>query len=120
PASVPKEVKYEAYSSVVDLFDESVKKFGSAVAFECMGKTMSYTELDRLSSHFANYLTQELKLKKGTRVAIQMPNILQYPVAMFGVLKAGMIVVNTNPLYTSAEMKHQFIDSGADVIVIVE
>jgi long-chain acyl-CoA synthetase len=120
PASVPKEVNYKVYSSVVDLFDESVKKFGSAVAFECMGKTMSYLELDRLSSHFANYLTQELKLKKGTRVAIQMPNVLQYPVAMFGALKAGMIVVNTNPLYTPSEMKHQFNDSGAEVIVIVE
>lgn len=120
PASVPKEVKFDAYSSVVDLFDESVKKFGSAVAFECMGKTMSFSELDLHSNHFANYLTHELKLKKGTRIAIQMPNVLQYPVAMFGSLKAGMIVVNTNPLYTSAEMKHQFNDSGAEVIVIVE
>ena len=120
PASVPKEVNYQIYSSVVDLFDESVKKFGEAVAFECMGKTMSFSELDRLSSYFANYLTQELKLKKGTRVAIQMPNVLQYPVAMFGALKAGMVVVNTNPLYTPAEMKHQFNDSGAEVIVIVQ
>ena len=120
PASVPKEVNYEIYSSVVDLFDESVKKYGPAVAYECMGKTMSFSELDRLSNHFANYLSEELKLKKGTRVAIQMPNTLQYPVAMFGALKAGMVVVNTNPLYTAAEMKHQFNDSGAEVIVIVE
>jgi long-chain acyl-CoA synthetase len=120
PASVPREVNYESYSSVVDLFDESVKKYGDAVAYECMGKTVSYSELDRLSSHFANYLSEELKLKKGTRVAIQMPNILQYPVAMFGSLKAGMVVVNTNPLYTPSEMKHQFNDSGAEVIVIVE
>ncbi|OOG74952.1 AMP-binding protein [Algoriphagus sp. A40] len=120
PASVDKEVNYEAYSSIVDLFDESVRKFGSAVAFECMGKTMSYSELDKLSAQFANYLTQVLKLEKGSRVAIQMPNILQYPVAMFGALRAGMVVVNTNPLYTPAEMKHQFNDSGADVVVIVE
>lgn len=120
PASVDKEVNCEAYSSIVDLFDESVKKFGPAVAFECMGKTMSYSELDRLSVQFANYLIQVLKLEKGSRVAIQMPNILQYPVAMFGALRAGMVVVNTNPLYTPAEMKHQFNDSGADVIVIVE
>lgn len=120
PASVDKEVNYEAYSSIVDLFDESVKKFGSAVAFECMGKTMSFSELDKLSEQFANYLTYVLKLEKGSRVAIQMPNILQYPVAMFGALRAGMVVVNTNPLYTPAEMKHQFNDSGADVIVIVE
>jgi len=120
PASVDREVNYEAYSSIVDLFDESVKKFGSAVAFECMGKTMTYSELDKLSIQFANYLTQSLKLEMGSRVAIQMPNILQYPVAMFGALRAGMVVVNTNPLYTPSEMKHQFNDSGADVIVIVE
>lgn len=120
PASVDQEVNYEAYSSIVDLFDESVKKFGGSVAFECMGKTMTFSELDALSIQFANYLTHVLKLEKGSRVAIQMPNILQYPVAMFGALRAGMVVVNTNPLYTPSEMKHQFNDSGADVIVIVE
>lgn len=120
PASVDKEVNCEAYSSINELFEESVRKYGSAVAFECMGKTISYNELDRLSAQFANYLTQVLKLEKGSRVAIQMPNILQYPVAMFGALRAGMVVVNTNPLYTPTEMKHQFNDSGADVIVIVE
>jgi long-chain acyl-CoA synthetase len=120
PPSVPREVNYEIYSSVVDLFDESVKKYGPAVAYECMGKTMSFSELDRLSNQFANYLSEELKLAKGTRVAIQMPNVLQYPVVMFGALKAGMVVVNTNPLYTPAEMKHQFNDSGAEVVVIVQ
>jgi long-chain acyl-CoA synthetase len=119
PASVDKEVDCKAYGSVVELFEESVKKFGSATAFECMGKTLSFTELDRLSTQFANYLLKELKLPKGTRVAIQMPNILQYPVVMFGVLRAGMVVVNTNPLYTPAEMRHQFNDAGADVVVIV-
>jgi long-chain acyl-CoA synthetase len=120
PASVDKEIDYKAYSSVCDLFEESVKKFSSEVAFECMGKTMTFSELDKLSSQFANYLSQVLKLPKGSRVAIQMPNILQYPVVMFGALRAGMVVVNTNPLYTPVEMKHQFNDSGADVIVIVE
>lgn len=119
PASVEKEVDCKAYESVTELFEESVKKFNSAIAYECMGKTISFNELDRLSGHFANYLTQELKLSKGSRVAIQMPNVLQYPVVMFGALRAGMVVVNTNPLYTPAEMKHQFNDSGADVIVIV-
>ena len=119
PPSVDKQVDFKAYSSVIDLFDESVKKYGSAVAYECMGKTMSFQELDRLSAQFANYLTHDLKLEKGSRVAIQMPNILQYPVVMFGALRAGMVVVNTNPLYTPSEMKHQFNDSGADVIVIV-
>ncbi|QYH38865.1 MULTISPECIES: AMP-binding protein [Algoriphagus] len=119
PASVEKEVNCEAYSSVADLFDESVEKYKDAVAYECMGKTMSFNQVNEYSAHFASYLTEELKLKKGSRVAIQMPNILQYPVVMFGALRAGMVVVNTNPLYTSSEMKHQFNDSGADVIVIV-
>ena len=119
PESVPNEVDFNAYSSVAELFDESVKNFGDAVAYECMGKTMSFNELNRLSEDFASYLTQVLRLKKGTRVAIQMPNTLQYPVAMFGAVRAGMIVVNTNPLYTSSEMKHQFQDSGAELIIIV-
>jgi long-chain acyl-CoA synthetase len=119
PSSVPHEVDCTAYSSVTELFEESVKKFGSAVAYECMGKTLTFQELDRLSAQFANYLIHELKLSKGSRVAIQMPNVLQYPVAMFGALRAGMVVVNTNPLYTPSEMKHQFNDSGADVVVIV-
>ena len=119
PSSVPQEVDCTAYTSVTELFEESVKKFGTAVAYECMGKTLTFQELDRLSAQFANYLIFELKLSKGSRVAIQMPNVLQYPVAMFGALRAGMVVVNTNPLYTPSEMKHQFNDSGADVVVIV-
>ena len=119
PELVDKEVDCEAYSSISDLFEESVQKFKDAVAYECMGKTLSFNELDRMSANFANYLIHDLKLPKGSRVAIQMPNILQYPVVMFGVLRAGMVVVNTNPLYTPAEMKHQFNDSGADVVVIV-
>jgi long-chain acyl-CoA synthetase len=119
PSAVPHEVDCTAYSSVTELFEESVKKYGTAVAYECMGKTLTFQELDRLSAQFANYLIHELKLSKGSRVAIQMPNVLQYPVAMFGALRAGMVVVNTNPLYTPSEMKHQFNDSGADVVVIV-
>lgn len=119
PDSVPKEVDCAAYSSVVDLFEESVTNYGDSVAYECMGKTMSFNELNKLSEDFASYLTNVLRLKKGNRVAIQMPNTLQYPVAMFGAIRAGMIVVNTNPLYTSSEMKHQFKDSGADLIIIV-
>ncbi|WP_296700289.1 AMP-binding protein [Algoriphagus sp.] len=119
PNSVDKIVDCEAYESVSELFDESVKKYGSATAYECMGKTLSFLELNKLSAQFANYLIHVLKLEEGSRIAIQMPNTLQYPVVMFGALRAGMIVVNTNPLYTSSEMKHQFNDSGADVIVIV-
>jgi long-chain acyl-CoA synthetase len=119
PPTVNQEINTTAYTSISELFDECVQKYGDKVAYECMGKTLSFNELDKLSGHFAAYLTEVLKLKKGARVAIQMPNILQYPVAMFGALRAGMVVVNTNPLYTSSEMKHQFNDSGADVVVIV-
>ncbi|MDX5338100.1 MAG: AMP-binding protein, partial [Cyclobacteriaceae bacterium] len=120
PPSVDKEVNVTAYNSVCDLFEESVRKFSNEIAFECMGKTMTFKVLDEMSANFANYLSQSLKLEKGSRVAIQMPNTLQYPVVMFGALRAGMIVVNTNPLYTPSEMKHQFNDAGVDVIVIVE
>ncbi|MGY6559179.1 MAG: AMP-binding protein [Nitritalea sp.] len=119
PKSVDKEVDVQAYASVTALFEESVRKFGAATAYECMGKTISFQELDRLSRQFAAFLQNDLKLKKGAKVAIQMPNCLQYPVAMFGILRAGMVVVNTNPLYTASEMKHQFTDSQADAIVIL-
>jgi long-chain acyl-CoA synthetase len=119
PQDVEREVNVRMYSSVVNLFEESVTKFKDAVAYECMGKKLTYSELDKYSRDFAAYLQGVLKLKKGDRVAIQMPNCLQYPVAMFGVLRAGMVVVNTNPLYTPREMKHQFDDSGADAIVIL-
>jgi long-chain acyl-CoA synthetase len=119
PPSVAKEVDVNAYSSLVDLFEESVKKFGNAVAYECMGKTMTFKEVDEYSMNFAAYLQNDLKMKKGDRIAIQMPNLLQYPLVMFGALRAGLIVVNTNPLYTPSEMKHQFNDAGVDAIVIL-
>lgn len=119
PNGVETEINVKAYSSVVNLFEESVQKYGDAIAYECMGKTITFNDVDRLSQHFASYLQHELNMKKGDRVAIQMPNCLQYPVVMFGVLRAGMVVVNANPLYTPREMKHQFEDSGADAIVIL-
>lgn len=119
PPSVAKEVDVNAYSSLVDLFEESVKKFGNAIAYECMGKTMTFKEVDEYSMNFAAYLQNDLKMKKGDRIAIQMPNLLQYPLVMFGALRAGLIVVNTNPLYTPSEMKHQFNDAGVDAIVIL-
>ena len=119
PSAVDKEVDLHAYNSLVDLFEESVEKFGDSVAYECMGKTLTYNDVDRYSAIFASFLQHELHLKKGDRVAIQMPNCLQYPVALFGILRAGMIVVNTNPLYTSSEMRHQFVDSGVAAIVIL-
>ncbi len=119
PESVDKDVDIEAYSSLSALFDESVKKYGDMAAYECMGKSITFNELDKMSAQFGSFLQNTLGLKKGARVALQMPNTLQYPVAMFGVLRAGMVVVNTNPLYTPKEMKHQFNDSGADAVVIV-
>ncbi len=117
-SSVPKEINIQEYQSLVHLFNTAVKKFKNQPAFTNFGKTISYNELDKLSNQFASYLSDTLKLEKGDRIAIQMPNLLQYPIAMFGALKAGLIVVNTNPLYTSREMKHQFKDSGAKAIVI--
>lgn len=119
PDSVPQEIDPHHYASLVDLFEECFQKYSDLPAFECMGKVISYRELDKLSLDFAAYLQQELHLKKGDRIAVQMPNLLQYPVVAFGALRAGLVVVNTNPLYTAREMEHQFKDSGAKAIVIL-
>jgi long-chain acyl-CoA synthetase len=119
PTGIPHTINPEQYSSILDLFDESVAKFGDHPAFENMGKQISYNELDSLSADFASFLQNKAGLEQGDRIAIQMPNLLQYPVVMFGALRAGLIVVNTNPLYTSREMKHQFKDSGATAVVIL-
>ncbi|HMV10751.1 MAG TPA: AMP-binding protein [Cyclobacteriaceae bacterium] len=119
PEGIPAEIKLYEYESLPDLFEKSCAKFKDRVAFENMGATMTFAEVDRLSRDFAAYL-QSIGLKKGDRIAIQMPNLLQFPVAFFGALRAGLTVVNTNPLYTPREMEHQFKDSGAKAIVIVE
>jgi len=118
PEGVPHEIKLNEYRSVVHLFEESCKKYSQKVAFENMGARLTYAEVDKLSRDFGAYL-QSLGLQKGDRIAIQMPNALQFPIAFFGALRAGLIVVNTNPLYTPREMEHQFRDSGAVAIVIV-
>ena len=102
------------------MVDDRIEQYSDLVAFENMGKEMTFSELGQAINNFASYLQNHTNLKKGDRVAIQMPNLLQYPVALYGVLKAGMVVVNTNPLYTSSEMLHQFNDSGAKAVVIVE
>ncbi len=120
PRSVPEEVDLDTYASIVEVFDEGVRKFGPQVAYTCMGKSLSYDEVGRLSADFGAYLQKVLKLPKGARVALMMPNVLQYPVAMFGVLRAGYTVVNVNPLYTPRELEHQLRDSGACAIVILE
>jgi long-chain acyl-CoA synthetase len=113
------EINPNEYQTIVEVFEQSCKKFASNPAFTCMGKTITFAELDDLSARFAAYLQQKTDLKPGDRIAIQMPNVLQYPVALFGAMRAGLIIVNTNPLYTPREMEHQFIDSGARAIVIL-
>lgn len=118
PAGIPKEVQLYEYNSVNEIFEESCKKFKDKVAFENMGAQLTYAQVDDLSGKFAAYL-QGLGLQKGERIAIQMPNLLQFPIAFIGALKAGLIVVNTNPLYTPREMEHQFKDSGVVAIVIL-
>src|SRR5205814_3769091 len=101
------------------VFEESCGKFATRPAFTCMGKTLTFAELDSLSAAFGAYL-QGAGLKKGDRIALMMPNILQYPVCLFGILRAGCTVVNVNPLYTARELEHQLTDSGAQIIVVVE
>jgi len=115
---VPYEIDPDAYSSLIELLETGFRLYRDRPAYANMGKELSFGKLEELSRHFAAYL-QSLGLKKGDRIAIQMPNLLQYPVAMFGALRAGLVVVNTNPLYTPREMQHQFKDSGVKAIVIL-
>ena len=116
---VPAEIDPDRYSSIVDIFEQSIEKYSANVSYINMGKSITFAELDSLSRDFAAYL-QYSGLKKGDAVAIMMPNLIQYPVALFGILRAGMIVVNVNPLYTPRELKHQLTDSNAKAIVIIE
>jgi len=119
PPGVPPEIDYRQYRSIGDLFEKSTEKYRGRPAYTNMGKTISFGDLDRLSRDFGAWL-QGKGLARGTRVAVMMPNCLQYPVSIFGVLRAGYIVVNVNPLYTARELEHQLRDSGAEVIVILE
>ncbi len=118
PANIEDQI--EKYLSIGDLLEESFSKFSQTQAFSCMGKGLTYQEVDVLSRQFASYLQNDLKLQKGDRVALMMPNILQYPVALFGVLRGGFVAVNVNPLYTGRELQHQLKDSGAKAIVVFE
>ncbi len=120
PEGVPAEIDVNTYASVVDILERSCRSFRERPAYENFGVTLSYDELDRLTQDFASYLQNVLGFNKGDRVAVMMPNLLQYPVALFGILRAGMVVVNVNPLYTPREVEHQLNDSGARGIVIVE
>jgi len=120
PAGVPAEVDVHEHQSIGEVFEKSVARFGSIQAYVNMGRGITYAELDLLSQRFGAYLQSELKLPRGARVALMMPNLLQYPVALLGVLRSGYTVVNCNPLYTSRELEHQLKDSGAEAIVILE
>ncbi len=117
---VPAQIDAERYASLVELLLDSVERFGERPAFANMGKTLSFDELDVLTRDFAAFLQSRLGLSKGDRLAIMMPNLLQYPVALFGALRAGLAVVNVNPLYTPRELRHQLADSGTSAIVVLE
>ncbi|EPF16227.1 CoA ligase [Cedecea davisae DSM 4568] len=119
PADVAAEINPDRYQSLVDMFEQAVTRYADKPAFINMGEVMTFRKLEERSRAFAAYLQQGLGLKKGDRVALMMPNLLQYPVALFGILRAGMVVVNVNPLYTPRELEHQLNDSGASAIVIV-
>lgn len=120
PAGVPAEIDVNEFHSVPAILQKTIESYRDRPAFSSMGKRITYAELDALSKRFAAYLLGELKLKKGDRVAIMMPNCLQYPIATFGVLRAGLTVVNTNPMYTVRELKHQLADSGASVVLVLD
>jgi long-chain acyl-CoA synthetase len=120
PQGVPAEIDVDEFPSIVSVLDNAIAKYRDRPAFSNLGKVLTYGDIDRLSNEFASYLLNVLKLKKGDRVALMMPNVLQYPIAIFGVLRAGLTVVNTNPLYTPRELKHQLEDSGASVLVVLE
>lgn len=119
PKGSPKEIDTKIYENLLEMFDKAVKAHPDRAAYLNMGQALTYRKLEERSRAFAAYLQNELKLEKGDRVALMMPNILQYPIALFGVLRAGLVVVNVNPLYTPRELEHQLKDSGAKAIVVV-
>jgi long-chain acyl-CoA synthetase len=120
PAGVPAEIPTPGFRSVRDMIEFSFREFAGRPAYTNMGTTLTFADLDRLSMQFAGYLQKEVGLMKGERVAIMLPNVLQYPVALCGIFRAGLVAVNVNPLYTARELKHQLADSGARCIVILE
>ncbi|MBJ6977820.1 long-chain fatty acid--CoA ligase [Luteimonas sp. MC1895] len=120
PQGIPAQIDADEYPSIPALLQEAIDKYRDQPAFSNMGVSITYGELDTLSRQFAAYLLEELKLKKGDRIAIMMPNCLQYPIATFGALRAGLAVVNTNPMYTARELRHQLVDSGARAILVLD
>jgi long-chain acyl-CoA synthetase len=120
PTGVPEQINPNEYDSLVGILEESCERFGDLPAFTSLGKTITYTEYELLARDFAAWLQSSAELQRGDRIALMLPNVLQYPIALFGALRAGLIVVNTNPLYTARELEHQLKDSGAKAIVILE
>ena len=120
PAGVPAEIDVNEYASVPAVLEEAFGRFSDRPAYASFGHELSYGQIEALSRQFAGYLTGVLKLGKGDRIAIMLPNVMQYPIALFGALRAGLVVVNTNPLYTARELKHQLEDSGARAIVVLD
>ncbi len=120
PPGVPAKIDVDEFPSVVSVLENAIAHYRDRPAFSNLGKTLTYAEIDRLSTQFAAYLLGELQLKKGDRVAIMMPNCLQYPIATFGVLRAGLTVVNVNPMYTARELRHQLDDAGVSVVVVLD
>ncbi|WP_341503614.1 long-chain-fatty-acid--CoA ligase FadD [Gallaecimonas sp. GXIMD4217] len=119
PADVPAEIDPDHYESLLEIFEQSCRTYSDQCAYVNMGQELTYRKMEEQSRAFAAYLQQELKLPQGSRVALMMPNLLQYPIALFGILRAGMVAVNVNPLYTPRELQHQLVDAGAEAIVIV-
>lgn len=120
PAGVPAEIDIQRFASLVEIQSDSCRRFADLPAFRSMGVKMSFRELDEASQAFAAWLQKSAGLQRGDRVALMMPNLLQYPVALFGILRAGMVVVNVNPLYTPRELKHQLTDADVRAIVVLE
>ncbi len=120
PSDVPVQIDINQYASVPAVLEEAFTRFRDRPAFANFGRNLSYGQIDEMSRQFAGYLTGVLKLGKGDRIALMMPNLLQYPIALFGALRAGLVVVNINPLYTAPELKHQLVDAGVKAIVVVD
>ena len=120
PSGVPEQIDVNQYASVPAVLEEAFESFRERPAFSNFGRQLSYGQIDEMSRQFAGYLTGVLKLGKGDRIALMMPNLLQYPIALFGAMRAGLVVVNTNPMYTARELKHQLEDSGAKAIVVLD
>lgn len=117
--NIPSEVDVEAYDNLIDYYEEVIQRFGTRPAYSCLGNTITYKDLDKLANHFAAYIQTHTPLQVGDRIAIQLPNITQSPVVLLGALRAGLTIVNVNPLYTAKELEHQFNDSGAKALVVL-